>query len=298
MCSLDYLRTCSVGETGLELRDLACLWLLRARMKSICTEAQWVTSTLNCRIISPVLWVDFCTDQCRLHFILLSWVEKNLFHSVYLWHFNQEGDGYTHLDLFLNLLLCSLIYELSLSVNIMWISFKLSLYSIFWKQALWWPSNFSQTRNLSGFLIIYMPCTLVRICTVVTKHYDQKGSLGEKSLFGLHFHIVLHWRKSEQELKENRILEAGHDKEVMECYCFMAFSPWLVWSAFFKSAHHLPRDGMPPMIWALPKKSSEKMPYRWISWRNFFHWGSFSDDGSLYQVDTQNSPVHPDTLIY
>ena len=39
--------------------------------------------------------------------------------------------------------------------------------------------------------------------------------------------------------------------------------------------------------------TTEKMPYSWISWRDFLNWGSFlCDNSSLYQVDTQNQPVH------
>jgi hypothetical protein len=46
---------------------------------------------------------------------------------------------------------------------------------------------------------------------------------GGKALFGLHFHIVIHHqrkkkvkRKSEQELKEGKNLEAGDDIEAMK----------------------------------------------------------------------------------
>jgi hypothetical protein len=46
------------------------------------------------------------------------------------------------------------------------------------------------------------------------KHHDQ---VGEESLFGLHFHITVHhWRKSGQELKQGRNLEAGADTEAMD----------------------------------------------------------------------------------
>ena len=40
-----------------------------------------------------------------------------------------------------------------------------------------------------------------------------KATWGGKGLFGLHFH---HWRKSGQELKQGRNLEAGADTEAMD----------------------------------------------------------------------------------
>ena len=47
----------------------------------------------------------------------------------------------------------------------------------------------------------------------------KKQIVGEKGLFGLDFHIPVHQRKSRQELKQGRNLEAGADAEVMEgCY--------------------------------------------------------------------------------
>ena len=37
----------------------------------------------------------------------------------------------------------------------------------------------------------------------------------------------------------------------------------------------------------------EKMPYRWILWRHFLNWGSFSSNGySLCQVNTQKQPLY------
>ena len=44
-----------------------------------------------------------------------------------------------------------------------------------------------------------------------------KATQGGKGFLGLHFHtIVHHWRKSGQELKQNKNLQAGADAEVME----------------------------------------------------------------------------------
>ena len=56
------------------------------------------------------------------------------------------------------------------------------------------------------------------------KHHDQ--SKLENIGFVLHFHIVVHhWRKSGQELKESRNLEAGADAEAMEGSSLLACSP-------------------------------------------------------------------------
>ena len=50
----------------------------------------------------------------------------------------------------------------------------------------------------------------------VMKHHNQRN-LGEKSLFGLHFYItVYHQRKSGQERKQGKNLEARADAEAME----------------------------------------------------------------------------------
>ena len=50
-----------------------------------------------------------------------------------------------------------------------------------------------------------------------------------------------------------------------------------------------PRMAPTTMGWALPPWSLvEKMPYIWISWRQFLNWGSFlCDNSSLCQVDTK-----------
>jgi hypothetical protein len=61
-----------------------------------------------------------------------------------------------------------------------------------------------------------------------------KATWGGKSLFSLHFHITVHHqRKSGQELKQGRNLEAGADEEVMEG------------AAYWLTPHGLlqPRDG-------------------------------------------------------
>ena len=53
---------------------------------------------------------------------------------------------------------------------------------------------------------------LLRVPIAGMEHYDQSNL----ALFGLHFHITVHHqRKSREELKEGRTLEAGADAETM-----------------------------------------------------------------------------------
>jgi hypothetical protein len=62
------------------------------------------------------------------------------------------------------------------------------------------------------------------------KHHNQKACWGGKGLFGLYFH---HRRKSGQELKQGRDLEAGVYVKVMEeCCCDGLYSCTREW-------HHL-----------------------------------------------------------
>lgn len=63
-----------------------------------------------------------------------------------------------------------------------------------------------------------MVYVLVQFIITTTKHQDQKSKLGEKGLFSSHFDISVHFhqRKSEQELKQGRDLEAGTCAEAME----------------------------------------------------------------------------------
>ena len=73
---------------------------------------------------------------------------------------------------------------------------------------------------------------LVRITIVVIKPMP-KATWGEKGLFGLYCHCsVRHQRESGQELKQDRILEAGTDAEATEAYCLLACSTLPVQSAF------------------------------------------------------------------
>jgi hypothetical protein len=51
---------------------------------------------------------------------------------------------------------------------------------------------------------------------------------GKKGMTCLFFCITVHLRKSGQELKQGRNLEAEADREAMEQCCFVACSSWLV----------------------------------------------------------------------
>jgi len=66
-------------------------------------------------------------------------------------------------------------------------------------------------------------------------------------LFGFHFHIAVHYqRKSGQELKQGRALEAVADAEAMEGSmpsCLLASFPWLAQPVFYRTQDHLPKDG-------------------------------------------------------
>ena len=142
---------------------------------------------------------------------------------------------------------------------------------------------------------------LVRVSIGATKHHKQATWEG-KGLFCLGSHIIVHhWRKSGQELKQGRNLEAGADAEAMEECCLLVCSSWLVQPAFFIEATTTSPGMAPPtMGWALPHQSLiKKMPYRLahipISLRLFLCWGSlFSDDNSLWQVVRKiPSPIDP-----
>ena len=74
---------------------------------------------------------------------------------------------------------------------------------------------------------------LVRVSLAAIKHHDQKPSWGGKGLTQLTLlHCSLSLKKSGQELKQRRNLEAGADTEAMEGCCLLACSPWLAQPAF------------------------------------------------------------------
>jgi hypothetical protein len=61
---------------------------------------------------------------------------------------------------------------------------------------------------------------------VIKHHYQNFGK--EIIYFSFYFHILIHhWKKSGQELKQDRNLEAGTYAEVMEGFCLLAYSTWL-----------------------------------------------------------------------
>jgi hypothetical protein len=59
------------------------------------------------------------------------------------------------------------------------------------------------------------------------KYQDSKESWGGGDLFGSHFSVYHHGRKSGQEFKQGRDLEAGADAEAMEWHCLVVYFPWL-----------------------------------------------------------------------
>ena len=76
---------------------------------------------------------------------------------------------------------------------------------------------------------------LIRISIASMKHMT-KASWGGKGLFSLCFHVTVHHqRKSGQELKQGRNLEAGADTEAKKRYCLLAWSPWLAQPAFLET---------------------------------------------------------------
>jgi hypothetical protein len=133
--------------------------------------------------------------------------------------------------------------------------------------------------NLFNTMLI---CVLVRVPIAVTKTPWPKARWGGNGLFGSHFHnAVHHWRKSGQELRQGRILEAGADAESMEgCCCLLAYFPGLLSLQSYRAQAEQPRDSTahngPRLItnWEIPCSCN--------SWRGFLNWGSLlSDDCNL-----------------
>lgn len=80
--------------------------------------------------------------------------------------------------------------------------------------------------------ILFILSALFGICIVVMKHHDQ-DNLERTGLFGLQIHIsVPDQRKSEDEPKQGRKLEAGIDAEPIKECCLLAWSPSLAQPAF------------------------------------------------------------------
>lgn len=92
-----------------------------------------------------------------------------------------------------------------------------------------------------------------------------KESWGEKGLFGLHFHIIVHHsRKPRQELKQGWNREAAVNSDATgECYLVVR-SPVAYWNSFLIELE-TSNLGVAPltMVWTLPYWSLiKKMPYR------------------------------------
>jgi hypothetical protein len=73
-----------------------------------------------------------------------------------------------------------------------------------------------------NFLLTGCLCQGWYFCTNIM---TEKASWGGKGLFGLHFHIILHYQRTRQELTQGRNLEAGAGAEAMEECCLLACSP-------------------------------------------------------------------------
>jgi hypothetical protein len=71
-------------------------------------------------------------------------------------------------------------------------------------------------------------------------------ALEGKGLFGLHFHITAHHqRKSGQELKHGRNLEAGTDAEVVKGMLLSSLLPEASSACFCRTQNHLPGVTLP-----------------------------------------------------
>ena len=72
---------------------------------------------------------------------------------------------------------------------------------------------------------------------------QPKAGWGGQGLFRFHFHITVHHeRKSGQELKQGRTLEAGADAEAMEGCCLLVVPGGLLSLFSYRKQDHQPRD--------------------------------------------------------
>lgn len=101
-------------------------------------------------------------------------------------------------------------------------------------------------------------------------------------------HCSTSMKKSGQELKQERNMEAGADKEALEGCCFSA--------CFLRGSSRTSSPGLPPSTTgcALPCQSiTSKMPYSRIFWKHFFIWCfPISDDSSMCQVHIRLTNMH------
>ncbi|EDL77409.1 rCG25260 [Rattus norvegicus] len=90
------------------------------------------------------------------------------------------------------------------------------------------------------------------VTSAVIKHMT-KETWGGKGLFSLYYHITIcHQRKSGQELKQGRNLEAGADAETMEGCCLLACSCGLLICFLIEPRTTIPGMAPPTIDWALP----------------------------------------------
>ena len=130
------------------------------------------------------------------------------------------------------------------------------------------PSFIYGTFSLSAHLL--MGTVLGRVSVATVKYYDQKASLGGKSLFSLHFHIKVHHpRKSGLKLKQSKNRRQELTQRLWR-KLLLACSARL----FIKQRTTTPGMVPPTMCWTLPHQSlikKKKEPYSRILWRkNFF----------------------------
>lgn len=95
-------------------------------------------------------------------------------------------------------------------------------------------------------LCLFLSCpVLVGDFITATIHHEQKVRWGGKGLFNSHFHIdVHHWRKSQQELKHGRILEAGTGAAAMEGSCLVTCFPWLFSFLSYRTSWGITHHGL------------------------------------------------------
>jgi hypothetical protein len=123
------------------------------------------------------------------------------------------------------------------------------------------------------FIEIYRRCLRANNAAMM-KHHDQK-LLGEERVLHFCFHIsIRHQRKSGQELKWSRNLEAGaDDAQVMEGCCLLVCSPWLAQPAFLYNPGPPVQGGLSHSGLDPPTSITKKIPYRLaynlILWRHF-----------------------------
>jgi hypothetical protein len=103
-----------------------------------------------------------------------------------------------------------------------------------------------------------------------------KAAWERKGLFGLSFHTTVHYqRKSGQELKQGRNLEAGADAETTEDAAYRLALHGLFSLLSYRTRTTSPGVAPPTMGWALPCQSLiKKMFYRRLQpyiWNHFLN---------------------------